>query len=147
MGHIETAAGYYAESLTVSRQLAETNFVASALQGLGSTYIAQQQYDQAAAHLRESLIIFTDLKDRRGPFNTLDAFMRLAAAENRHIRAATLLGAVEAIRETLGIPPRPVDDSVVAGLRLSLDEASFTAALGQGRALTYDEIITFALGD
>jgi predicted ATPase/DNA-binding SARP family transcriptional activator len=139
------ASDYYSESLAVGRELEEKNFIAAALQGLGNALIAQARYAEAAGYLCESLQIYADLKDRRGPYKTLDCLARLSAAQGQHLHAATLCGAVDALRANVGASPRPADDATVAGLSEALSEAAFKAARDQGHTMTFDEMIRYAI--
>ena len=64
-------------------------------------------------------------------------------------RAARLLGAAEALRETSGEVLAPGNRSVherhVAIARAHMDEAAWKAALAEGRAMTLEQAITSRL--
>jgi hypothetical protein len=64
-------------------------------------------------------------------------------------RAAWLFGAAEAARERIGapLPPgdRPLYDRHLARARADLDETAFDAAWAEGRAMTLDEAVAYAL--
>ncbi|HEY6073938.1 MAG TPA: hypothetical protein VIV15_11230, partial [Anaerolineales bacterium] len=66
-------------------------------------------------------------------------------------RAATLLGAAEALREAIGSPmttsERREYDPVVAQLRAGAEQAPVEAAWARGRALTLDEAVVYALAE
>jgi len=68
-------------------------------------------------------------------------------------RAARLLGATEAVREAIQIglsaayPDRIEYDRYVAAVRAQLDEAVFAAAWAEGRALTLEQAIEYALSE
>ena len=75
----------------------------------------------------------------------------VAAAEGRPARAARLLASAESIFTTIGIsismwPYRVADyDRWVAVARAQLDEAAFSSAWAEGRALTVQAAIAYAL--
>jgi hypothetical protein len=61
------------------------------------------------------------------------------------------LGAAEALRETIGLPLAPVDRAAyernVAAVRAQFDAASFAAAWAEGRAMTLEQAIAYALSE
>jgi predicted ATPase/DNA-binding CsgD family transcriptional regulator len=64
-------------------------------------------------------------------------------------RAATLLGVAEALHETTGFQPSPagraMQEPYIRAARSQLDEASWDAALAEGRAMGFDEAVDYAL--
>ena len=64
-------------------------------------------------------------------------------------RAARLLGAVEAFCASSGSPlhsyARLKYDRVVAAVRAQLDEAAFEAAWAEGRAMSLEQAVAYAL--
>jgi hypothetical protein len=75
----------------------------------------------------------------------------IAILEEEPQRAAKLFGAAEAIREATG--HKPTDEEQVeeakfmSRLRSMLSEAEFSALWAEGRALTMEQAIAFALAD
>ena len=65
--------------------------------------------------------------------------------------AAQLLGAAEAIRESIGRSLTPVEravfDRYAATIRAQLDDATFAAAWAAGQALTLEQAVDEALAD
>jgi len=63
--------------------------------------------------------------------------------------AAQLWGAATALREGIGSPRSPIEqeqfDGEVTAIRSALGEAAFAAAFAEGRALTMEEAIAYAL--
>ena len=66
-------------------------------------------------------------------------------------RAARILGAGEALFEAMGVGPQPADQSAadryVAAVREQLDEATFEAARAEGRAMSQEEAVAYALDE
>jgi hypothetical protein len=64
-------------------------------------------------------------------------------------RAARLFGAAEALRERIGIPMTPLErqeyDHEISDLRAGMDPKVFGAEWEQGRALTMEDAIRFAV--
>ena len=62
-----------------------------------------------------------------------------------------LLGAAEALREAMGSPLPPCDrpdrERSIASLRARLDEDAFSAAWAEGRGMTWEEAVAYALGE
>ena len=78
-----------------------------------------------------------------------EALAALAADEGHLERAARLLGASEALREARGLALFPFlqseHDRVVAAAQRGLDPDAFSAARNEGRMLSIDHAVTFAI--
>jgi hypothetical protein len=96
-------------------------------------------------HLRECLVIYHELQDKRGVAKTLDVFTRIALARDEPLRAATLIGAVDTIRVLIGATPRLTDDELAVATRTALGDVAFTAATREGRNLAPDDVVEYAL--
>ena len=79
----------------------------------------------------------------------LEGLAQAAAATGHYGHAARLFGAAEAQREIVGKRPGPADhashDQWVAPARTALGGATFTAAWAEGRAMTVEQAIEYAL--
>jgi hypothetical protein len=86
---------------------------------------------------------------RSAIFHALAAFARLAAAENRQAEATRLLGASDSLREALSMVLPPVEqavrDRMAASVRDALGRAVFKIAWEEGRALTLERAMEYAL--
>jgi hypothetical protein len=82
---------------------------------------------------------------------SLEEFAGLAGRQGQWERAVRLLGAAEAVVQTLGrsLPVAMSEEyqRTVEGARSALGEAAFAAAWAEGRALTLDDAIVFALDE
>ena len=80
---------------------------------------------------------------------SLEAFAALAAAEKRYERAATLLGAAEALRAKAGISTEPSDHpamrEILAAASEPLSSVECLAARRRGRAMSASDAANFAL--
>jgi hypothetical protein len=80
---------------------------------------------------------------------TLEVAVALELAVERTGRAARLQGAIDALRERLGASLSPRErggyDVSVAALRVALGEREFAAAWAEGRAMSLEQAVDFAL--
>jgi tetratricopeptide (TPR) repeat protein len=148
-GEYEAACAFHQESLAIRREIGNRQGIAASLDNLGNVARVQGEYEAAWALYEECLAIFRELGDRRSIAGSLESLAHLATEQAQPRRAATLIGAAEALREVLGAPLPPnyqeEYDRSVAATRQALDEEAFAAAWEQGRALTWEEAIDFAL--
>jgi hypothetical protein len=123
--------------------------VAWSSQCLARVACAQGDTPAARAALKESMGIYRHRRNWRGIAEGLAGFARLARAERDAERAARLFGAAESLHRIVGPRLNPFDHhdhaSVVAMLRSALGDAAFTTAWAQGRALTTEQAIAYAL--
>ena len=73
----------------------------------------------------------------------------IAVAQSRAQRAARLFGAAEAARESIGAQMTPAEreeyERRLSSLRRQLSEAEFTAGWAEGRGLSLDEAVAYAM--
>ena len=158
-GHSERASELWEESLIRFRAEEQSWGIANALAHLAMPALDQGDDGRASAYLRESLVLLLELGERWQTIHTLEVCARLAAGRERRLEeaqvggmvAARLFGAAEALRETLRAPilafQRQSYVRGVATVRAQLDEAMFAAAWAEGRAMTLEQAIAYALGD
>ena len=81
----------------------------------------------------------------------LEGLAAAAEAHGQTERAARLFGAAEAWREVAGTPLSPVQragyEREVAAVRAQLDAARFAAAWAQGRAMSLEQAIAYAVSE
>ena len=123
---------------------------ASALNNLGADAFALGHFEEAMALGQWSLTIFVELGARRGIAEVLEELAIASSAIAGGLRAATIWGAAEGLKEELGIPIQPSErrryDEAVAASRQSLgDDGAFDAAWIEGRTMSLDEAVAFAL--
>jgi hypothetical protein len=121
-----------------------------------SAYVVLRQGDgrQAAASFGESLVLYQDLKRKHGVIECLIGLACVAAATvggqpAPAERAARLFGAAEGLFEATGGGLAAADqaehDRYLALAREQLDEAVFGAAWAEGRAMTMEQAVAYAL--
>ncbi len=106
-------------------------------------------YAQADAQLRESLALFWGLGDKRNSAECLEGLAQVAATQGKGEVAARLLGNAETLREAAGAPVPPYDReryaATVSAVRAQLDSATFPTAWAEGRAMSLEQAVAYAL--
>lgn len=143
------ATKLYEEGLLLFRQLGNKMGMAITLNNLGVIAEDQGNYERAIMLYKESLVLHNELGNKLGTWGCLSNLAAVAGEQGQPERAARLFGAAEALREALSAPVSPDDraeyDSKVAAVRAKLDEATFAQAWAQGRAMTLEQAISYAL--
>jgi Tetratricopeptide repeat len=122
------------------------------LLNLGELACEQGDYPTARMLFEEDLAIGRELGDRRLIAYALEGLGSAVAALGRSLRAASIWGAAEQLREEIGSPPppneRPRYDRPVAAARVATgDDAAFDRAWQEGHALTLEQAIELALAE
>ena len=148
-GDAAGAARLYEESLAVARGLGARGVLPGRLHSLGHAVLAQGQAGRARGLFVESLALARELEDRGGVAEGLAGFAAVAAAEGRGERAARLLAAATAHWEAHGLVMWPAEraeyERTTARARAQLDEATWQRAWDEGRAMTMERAIAYAL--
>ena len=148
-GDYERAATLYNESLTLGRYLGNKVGVANALHNLGHVALHKRRHGRAAQLFAESLRTFRELGDKRGIAASLASVAGVAGARGQAERAARLLGAAEALLDAISgrLPPtdRAEFERNTAVARAQLDEAEYAAAWAEGRAMSLEQALVYAL--
>ena len=147
-GDYEKGEKLLEESLTLSRK-GYAEGVPLSLNQMGIAAYRRGEYERAAGLLKESLLLHREVDDRWRVASVLDGLAEVACAFGDHGRACNLFGAGEALRQEIGAP-LPSFEKVdyergVAAARAGLGEEGFAAAWSEGRAMTPDEAVEYAL--
>jgi predicted ATPase/DNA-binding CsgD family transcriptional regulator len=139
------------ESLSLSRGLGDLYGIALGSGSLGFVVLDKGETDRAEAQLEEGLRALLDLQDKIGIFHCLLGLAGVAAARRHLARAARLWGAADVLGEAFAIGILPLyqrnydDESRRAATRSQLGEAAWEAAWSEGRAMSSDRAIDYAL--
>ncbi len=148
-GDNQSARALYEESLTIGRQQGIRRAVAGSLHSLGDVARREGQFESAWTFYEESLLMRRELGRKQPITWSLESLAYLAQIQGKPDRAAFLLGAAEALREGLGAPLPPVErteyNQTVTAVRAALGEEAFQTAWGQGRSMTLEQAIAYAL--
>jgi len=147
----ERAGNYYEESLEIYRELRSRAALAPPMVNLAWVSLHLGHFDTAKAFFQESLKLFKDEDKKIGMMHCLPGFAGVLGMTGKPKPAARLFGAMEALLESLEItgqldPPDQKElDHYVAIVRSQLDEAVFAKAWADGRAMTMEQAIAYAL--
>ena len=139
------------ESLTLSRSMDNRWMIATLLVSLAILALDKADYSRANSQLVESLNLLQVLGERWQAVHALEVFACLRAAQGQPslLPAARIFGATEMLRETLRAPAfqfrQDFIERGIATLRTQLDETMLAVAWTEGRAMTLEQAITYAL--
>jgi len=140
------------EALALFRDLGDVRSVAMCLIALGLIPLSQGNSERAAALFEESLLLQKEL-NKTAIFFGLAGMAGVAALRGQLTCAAKLFGALEALREVIGLSRAPLSlafydsEDHVAAARAGLGEVAFEAAWSEGQAMTLEEAIRYALSE
>ncbi len=141
---------YYEQSLSAFRQLGDGWGIASALSDLARLSAAQGQHQHAETLYGESMKIFRDLGHQRGIARVLECFAAGAAAQSRPQQALRLAGAAAALRQRIGTPLIPAEQSrlerTLEPARNMLTHAADLEAWSSGWEMSVEEAVQEVLG-
>ena len=149
-GDNQAAWIFLEEGLSIYRELGDPWGIAMALSNLGSLAMERSEIALAQALHEESLTIRRELHERRGIAESLEGLARVMSASSRPGVAVRIWGAARRLREETGAPLSPPDratqDVQIAAARTAMaDAAAFESSWEEGRAMTLEQVIEFAL--
>jgi predicted ATPase/DNA-binding SARP family transcriptional activator len=137
------------ESLALYKELKLYVGITFLLGDLGKVSLAQNDYQQAASHYREALTIHWDRGNKRFIAEDLERLADVAIMLQQSERAARLLGAAEALRQSTGADLFPYQLEDYEGdleiLRSQLDETALRIHWVEGRAMDVKQAVEYAL--
>ncbi|MBI4788420.1 MAG: hypothetical protein HY782_15420 [Chloroflexi bacterium] len=150
-GDYRTAGAIFEESTTI-RNLFNKSAAALSLSNLAWVVLHEGNYQRAKALFRESLDLSKERGDKYLMILCIAGLACLLGATGKPAQAAHLIGAMESLREGMGLAKRlgesaeqmEIDHYVIA-VRAQIDETTFAIAWTEGRALTLEQAIEYAL--
>jgi predicted ATPase/DNA-binding SARP family transcriptional activator/DNA-binding CsgD family transcriptional regulator len=145
----DRALALHEESLALAREV-EDNFAIVLSLALGAfVSLSQGHYEQARNCCAEGL----ELSQRLGMGQMIATHLHISAAlagsQGQWVNSARLWGAAEALREELGTVLSPVERYVyepyISTAYAELEETACRAAWAEGRAMTLEEAVEYAL--
>jgi predicted ATPase/DNA-binding XRE family transcriptional regulator len=146
-GHLKRAHDLLDRAVSVQRQWNNHADLSFTLHHLA--WVKHQMGEPAAAALMQEALHLQQRRTCR--ISLVESLERCAwmAAGQDAARAATLFGAAEALRRSSGmvfpLGDKALQDTYLATVRASLDEASFAAAWAAGEAMPLEAAIAFAM--
>ncbi len=144
------ARSYYDQSLAAFRNLGDGWGVASSLCDLARLSAAEFKHQDAERLYGESMRMFQDLGHKRGVARVLECFAVSAAAQSQPEHSLRLAGAAAALRQRIGAPLIPAEQSrlekKLAPARNVLTNAAGMEAWSSGWEMSLEEAVHEAIG-
>ncbi|QIN82257.1 helix-turn-helix domain-containing protein [Rubrobacter tropicus] len=153
MGDRARARRLAGRALSLAREIGAREAIAVALPTLAVTARDDGDLERAAALFAEGLTLSAEVGDRTNIAYYLEGLAELSASENGLEQAARLWGAARTLLETIEVIayPHAADrtfyEERLAAARASLDERAWEKAWSEGRAMTTEEAVEYALDD
>jgi predicted ATPase/DNA-binding CsgD family transcriptional regulator len=150
-GDSERVLALSEESLELFREVRDAFGTAMCLMNIGLAALTQGDYERAATALHNGLTLARDLDHKLVIQYCAIGLAAVAASRGWPIRAARLWGAAQGMSETYGTrftrASRAVIDyeGRVAAARSQLEESAWTTAWAEGRAMSPEQAIEYAL--
>jgi tetratricopeptide (TPR) repeat protein len=137
------------ESLELRRQLGNKWGVGVCLGILGWIAMHEADWKRAVERLGESLEVRREIGDKSGAAWCLERLAEIALEKGQAEKTVRLFGAAAALRASIGSVIDPADQPEYEHKRTSLNaelgEERFNTAWNEGRALTLDQAVPYAL--
>jgi tetratricopeptide (TPR) repeat protein len=153
-GEDERADRTFEEALAAARRLKVPSLTYIALYNAAQSALARGDLEKAARMLGEGIEWSERTKDKANLAYYLEALAVVAASRRQAERCALLLGAAEGLLEEVGarvynynVPDPSLRERAAAKARSALSDAAFEKAREEGRDMTLEEAIAYALKD
>ncbi len=148
-GDYDTALSFYSQGSAIAQELGDQDSLVICLQNSASAIHCQGDHARATRLARESLRILQGQMIKASVVVSLALLGGLAGSGKRPKRALRLFAAAETLRDAIGFHFYHADqvahDRDLAAARAQLDEATCAAAWAEGRAMTLEQAIAYAL--
>jgi tetratricopeptide (TPR) repeat protein len=150
-GDISRARQLAERGLALAREIEARDAFYVTLHALATVAQAEGDHERASRLLEEGLTLSAEVEDHSSVAYYLQGLAAIAASEDRFTRAARLWGAAEALLERTEIiayahaPDRSLYQMQVGAACERLDEAAWEAAWAEGRAMTTEQAVEYAL--
>jgi tetratricopeptide (TPR) repeat protein len=149
LGNYAEAHSHFDASLSLFTELRDRHRLAMIHSELAHLERLQGHFAEAKSLYRETIQEWQNIGHRAAIAHQLESFAFIAKAQEEDWRAAKLFGAAETLRESANFlmlfTERVEYEREVSDLRANTDEAVFARAWAEGRALTMEQAIQFAL--
>jgi predicted ATPase/class 3 adenylate cyclase/DNA-binding CsgD family transcriptional regulator len=158
MGYTELARGnqqraemLLEESLAISRRLGQKWIVAGCLGSLGIAATLRGDPRRAKTLIKQGLALNLELGTKSDIAEDLEGLAEVAGTLGKHLQAARLWGAAEAIREAIerfwSPAERLLHEPQLTAARSLLDEKTWETAFAEGRAMELEEAVEYAFSE
>jgi predicted ATPase/DNA-binding SARP family transcriptional activator/DNA-binding CsgD family transcriptional regulator len=152
-GDLGDAAALFEEARALYREMGDMWGLIACLINLGLISVILEHHARAKALLQEVMQLSGELKEKVGSVYSFFGLACVAASEGHPVRAVRLWGVSQAVREAAGVEIMPSTYSVtryerrLAEARARLGEAAFEEAWAEGKAMTPEESVEYALSE
>jgi len=143
-----TSLALHEQALVLFREIGDRYFQSAALRFIGNLLVKQGDWTRGAAALREALILARELGSIWEVAAVLWSLTDAVQGAGDYARAVRLNWAAKNIFESIGTwnhEDESVFEKVLEDCRAELRELEFAIAVEQGRAMTMEQAITYAL--
>jgi predicted ATPase/class 3 adenylate cyclase len=137
------------EALAQSRRQNDNGGIIVGTGNLASVLREEGRIREALPLFRESLLLAHEILDATRIVENLGEIAAAVASQRDYDGAAIILGGAEALRESIGLvlPPssRSNEEEALALLRRELDADRLERCMGEGHAMTADQLVAFAV--
>jgi predicted ATPase/DNA-binding SARP family transcriptional activator/DNA-binding CsgD family transcriptional regulator len=148
---LERAEALAEEATALSRDAGDRTLLPLPLNNLGWVALLRGDLERAEVLHKESLALSGEMGGSWGTLAFLEALACTAGAKGEAQKAARLIGAAEALRETMGVGPwaalRALEEPYLVGARSQLKEGVWAAAWEEGWAMSMERAIEYALSE
>lgn len=147
-GNYDRAESLASESLSIYRELGDKRQVGGSLYAVALAIHSRGDYATARTLLTEALSFLHEVNEKTYTARCLEAIAGIDVAEGEFERAARLFGAAEALTQTIKLAvllQRSEYERNVTAVRIRMDQATFAKAWAEGRAMTLEQAIEYAL--
>ncbi len=148
-GDLMTAQSLCEQSMAALMEIHDRYFLPGVFVVLGRVAFQRGNYEQAKAFYYEGLVLRSEAQLKFGIADCLERLAEVALAQDLPERASRLFGAAEELRFRTGYRLPPIDketnESGVAAAREKLGKERHDSLTAQGRAMTIEQAITYAL--
>jgi predicted ATPase/predicted Ser/Thr protein kinase len=149
-GQSARASRLFEDGFSMASEVGDRWVAGLALGNLASGALLAGDLERAATYYGKSVLLRKQLQDRRGLAGCLEGIAILAQLEGQHERAARLFGSAESQRELIGasltfVLTRVDSNDSLGALRAALSAARFATLWTEGREMTLDQAIEYAV--
>ena len=153
-GDQEQAVARFEEGLALARWIGDRAATYNALYALAQVALVKGEEAVATSNFREGIGLSEEMGDLANVAYCLEGLATVAGARDEAERSACLFGAAQGLFETIGVPvwtyytpDRSLYERTMEGVRGSLGEAAFEAAFSEGRVMSPERAIEYALDE
>jgi predicted ATPase/transcriptional regulator with XRE-family HTH domain len=153
-GDMGRATHMLEEGLAMARGLGDRLSTYIALYTLAQVALSRGGYHDAVNLFEEGVALSGEVGDRANLAYCLEGLAVVAGVRGEAMHSARLVGAAEGLHEAVGVPvyiyyepDRSLFEHTVATVRTQMDEEAFETARTEGRKMTFEEAVGYALED